>query len=234
MNILNKAIDNKEIVNIIDKIKNHGDFSSEGLEKLIPQLGLNNEALNEQPIEMADFFGKGLKIWQYPNQLSKFGSYIYNLSIESYLEIGCRWGGTFIFNNEILRKKNPNLKSYACDLIDKSELLQIYSGIHNFEYIQGSSQDLATKKHFGTINPNMVFIDGDHEYEGVKNDFSIFENMLLTKYIVLHDISNDTCPGVAAFWKEIKNNPKFDYLEFLDQYDSVHGTYLGIGLLIRK
>ena len=219
---------------ILNKIKNHDDFSSESLEKLIPTLGLNGEILNEQPIEMSEYFDKGLKIWQYPNQLSKFAEWLYELSIKSYLEIGCRWGGTFIFNNEIIIKKTPNLKSYACDLIDKSDLLKEYSNIHNFEYIHGSSQDSEIVKYFETIKPNMVFIDGDHGYEGVKHDFTIFENIQDTKYIVFHDIVSDACNGVVVFWNEIKKDQRFDHIEFIDQYDSVIGSYLGIGILIRK
>jgi cephalosporin hydroxylase len=220
-----------EIINII---KTHNDFSPESLEKLIPKLGLNGEILSEQPKELSEFFNTGLKIWQYPNQLSKFAALIYNLSVKSYLEIGCRWGGTFIFNNEVLIKQNPDLKSYACDIIDKSDLLKAYSNIRSFEYINKSSQDPEIKKYFQTIKPHMVFIDGDHEYEGVKSDFTIFENIQDTKYIVFRDIVSDACRGLVTFWNEIKKDQKFDYLEITDQYDSVSGSYLGIGILIRK
>ncbi len=225
---------NMNIKEIINKIKTHNDFSLESLEKLIPTLGLNGEILNEQPVELSDFFDKGLKIWQYPNQLSKFANFIYNLSVKSYLEIGCRWGGTFIFNNEILIKKDPDLKSYACDIIDKSDLLKTYSDIRRFEYIHGSSQNLKIIQYFKTIKPHMVFIDGDHSYEAVKSDFTIFENMQDTKYIVFHDIVSDACKGVVSLWNKLKNDKRFDNVEFIDQYDSVQGNYLGIGILIRK
>ena len=48
-------------------------------------------------------------------------------------------------------------------------------------------------------------------------------------YVVFHDISSDACQGVVNFWNEIKNNYK--HHEFIEQYDSVAGSYLGIGLI---
>ena len=35
--------------------------------------------------------------------------------------------------------------------------------------------------------------------------------------------------GVVKFWNEIKNNYK--HHEFIEQYESVNGSYLGIGLI---
>lgn len=89
----------ESIVNEVDmavqKIKSldmKACFDSNFLEhEFIPSLGLNNEALNEQPQELKKYFGKGLHIWQYPNQLSKYLVWLaYNASnIQRYVEIGC-------------------------------------------------------------------------------------------------------------------------------------------------
>lgn len=46
----------------------------------------------------------------------------------------------------------------------------------------------------------MVFIDGDHSFEGVKQDFEDFGSMA-DKYILLDDIRNRG--GVEKFWTEI-------------------------------
>jgi hypothetical protein len=75
---------------------------------------------------------------------------------------------------------------------------------------------------------DLILIDGDHSYEGLKTDF---ENSLKfnPKYISFHDISSDVCPGVVRFWNEIKNNYK--HYEYTKQYDSVNGSFLGIGLI---
>jgi cephalosporin hydroxylase len=223
--------------NIKEKIEkiNSNSFSSEKeCENLILELGLNNEMLNEQPIEFSQYYGKGLKLWQYPNQLSKFSLMLSNIKVKSYMEIGCRFGGTFIFISEILKKNNTELKNYACDIISKSDILEEYSKYSNFNYLNISSQEKYFHDLCSEIKPEFVFIDGDHSYEGVKNDFSIFEHMSETKYITFHDISNDVCPGVVKMWQEIKQNNNFETHEFTEQYESVKGNFLGIGLAIRK
>ena len=219
---------------IIDKIRTEKDLSVESFEKLIPLLGLNDEDLQQQPPEYKEYFGKGLKMWQYPNQLAKLGNFISLLDLECYIEIGCRWGGTFIFINEVLKKRNPHLKSYACDLIDKSDILKEYENFSDFNYFKTSSQDDNFINYCRNLKPTMVFIDGDHSYNGVKNDFKIFENILETKYIIFHDIVSAVCPGVPQFWNEIKEDGRFNYIEFIDQYESVVGNYLGFGILERK
>lgn len=223
-----------EIKQRIELLKNNSDNSSENLENLILQLGLNNEIIHEQPPEYRKYFGTGLKLWQYPNQLSKFGNFISNLKVSSYMEIGCRFGGTFIFNVEILRKNNQKIKSYACDLIDMSEILSEYQKIENFDFLKMSSASEQFKEFCKTARPEFVFIDGDHSYNGVKNDFLIFEKMEETKFIAFHDIVNDVCPGVVRMWQEVKECSDFETHEFVEQYQSVKGNYLGIGLAIRK
>lgn len=222
------------VENLINLIKSNNNSSVEVMHNLILSLGLNDEELHEQPSELSDYFGKGLRMWQYPNQLSKFANFISDISVDSYLEIGCRFGGTFIFNSEILAKNNNNINLYACDIIPKSDILQEYSEITQFEYIQQYSSLPSFKQRFIQNPVEFVFIDGDHSYNGVKNDFQIFERSAKTKYIVLHDIISDVCPGVKQLWQEIKQNNRFETIEFCDQYDSVKGNYLGIGLAIRR
>lgn len=48
-------------------------------EDLLLKMGLNNEHLEEFPEELHPYTGKGLLVWQYPNQLSKLLVYLANL-----------------------------------------------------------------------------------------------------------------------------------------------------------
>lgn len=206
------------------KTTNFKDESYEKLENMILDLGLNFERSHEMPRYFEKHLGTGLYIWQYPNQLAKLSKYLYGQKISSYLEIGCRFGGTFVFINELLKISN-NVQSYACDIIDKSRILEEYELFHDFQYIQDDSKRLLQ---YLSGNIDLIFIDGDHSYKGVSEDYNI-AMQLKPNHIIFHDICNDECPDVIKFWNEIKE--MYKYVEFLDQYESVNGNFLGIGVL---
>jgi hypothetical protein len=103
------------------------------LEKfIIEEVGLNNENLWEQPPELKQYYGNGLFIWQNPRQFSKYIIWLLKnaKNYSSYLEIGCRWGGTFIVICEVLRRANPNFKwAIAADLIEETPFIERYMEI---------------------------------------------------------------------------------------------------------
>ena len=213
----------------IDLIKSLdiNNISEHDLEAFLPNLGMNDENLHEMPTELSEYYGKGLKFWQYPNQFSKYLKQLSKYKINSYLEIGCRWGGTFIITNEILKLNDGAIKSYACDLIPMCDILNEYKLYSDFTYIQESSSNLTTNNVCEQID--LILIDAEHSYNAVKNDLEIAKQFN-PKYIVFHDITSDVCPGVGMFWNEIKNDYK--HYEFIEQYNSVVvGNYLGIGLI---
>ncbi len=206
------------------------------LENLIVQLGFNNEILREQPKIVKDN-GGGLLIWQYPNQFSKYLQLLSKLHITSYIEIGCRWGGTFVLTNEYLKRFNSISKSVAVDIIDSPVL---YYCMENNEthFLKVNSTSDEFKKYMKRNFFDLVFIDGDHSYQGVKNDYECSKNS--GKVFVFHDIINDACPGVAYFWNELKRNEisNYDFYEFTEQYDEVwqdtQQRFLGIGVAVKK
>jgi hypothetical protein len=227
----------KEFKKIIKQIEKTKINRIEYLEhSLIPGLGLNDENLNEQPHELSNYFGGGLglKIWQYPNQFSKYLALLsqFKGSINSYLEIGCRNGGTFALTCEYL---SPLKNAVAVDIIDESETVKEYR--KQTEFVSYKKINSQSQEFLEFINQNffdLIFIDGDHSYSGVKNDAEITRNKCNIQ--VFHDISSDVCPGVYSYWKEIKSSYKnlYNFYEFIDQYDSVKGNFLGIGVAIRK
>ena len=231
----------KSIIESIQEVKDF-DFKSasqQDIEHILPTFGMNNEHLEEQPKEFESYYGWGIKFWQYPNQFSKFLTFLKNKKIDSYLEIGCRWGGTFIIINELLKRYNPYLYSHALDIIPPSEILDTYQNKfedNRFYYHQIDSSSnylfntiIGSEPIYPNLQIDLVFIDGCHTYTCIKKDYYT-ALMIGAKYIVFHDIVNDATKGNKIAWEEIKRNHKNTY-EFTDQYDSVTGSFLGIGVV---
>lgn len=206
------------------------------LEKLIIKLGFNTEILREQP-KIVKENGGGLLIWQYPNQFSKYLCLLREQTIHSYIEIGCRWGGTFVLTNEYLKMFNSIHKSVAVDIID-SPVVNYCISNQETQFIKINSQSQEFINYMSNNYFDLIFIDGDHTYTGVKNDYEISKNS--GKIFVFHDIINDVCPGVVQFWNELKQNENdtYNFFEFVEQYEDVwndtHQHFLGIGVAIKK
>jgi cephalosporin hydroxylase len=215
----------------LDDLKNN-DY----LEGLIIRLGFNTEVLREQPKIVKDN-GGGLFIWQYPNQFSKYLCLLNAQNVTSYIEIGCRWGGTFVLTNEYLKRFNNVTKSIAVDIFD-SPVLNYCITNNETQFIKLNSQSQEFAGYMKNNKFDLIFIDGDHSYEGVKNDYDVCKNS--GKIYVFHDIVNDICPGVVQFWNELKINEHdaYEFYEFTEQYEDVwndtHQKFLGIGVAIKK
>ena len=211
--------------------------------EFIPALGLNDELLHEQPPELAPSFGRGLHLWQYPNQLAPYLAWLArNASgISSYMEIGCRWGGMFILVAEWLRHSGAELRTViALDPIAPTpfistyfDLLQEQAGIEPV-YIQDFSTSPLVGAHVDRLKPDFVFIDGDHSLRGAMQDHLLVRSH--ASIIVHHDIRSQACPDTTLLWKALKEfeAPGFDAFEFISQYPSVNGSFLGIGAMKRR
>ena len=222
-------------------ILRHSDMpsltESSSLEQIILNLGMNTESSDELPSCMINSAG-GLKIWQYPNQFAKYLIQLTKMKpIESYIEIGCRWGGTFILTCEYLSKFGNLNKAVAVDIIDSPvEIYCDFNDVCSFKKADSHSDDFKSYMRDNTFD--LIFIDGDHSYEGVKADYESCINS--GRIFVFHDIVNDKCSGVIQFWNELKNNSQdaYEFHEFTDQYDEVVNrsgkSFLGIGVAVKK
>lgn len=75
---------------------------------------------------------------------------------------------------------------------------------------------------------DLLFIDGDHSYAGVRKDFEMYMPLVRSGGLVaFHDIAQDM-PGIEVIklWKEIKDNYK--HAEFVNRTDN---DLMGIGVL---
>ena len=207
------------------------------VEALVLACGVNDENARELPAVMLRHAG-GLRIYQYPRQ---FGAYVAFLAagplVTSYLEIGCRWGGTFVFTVEVLGRLGEasggvgadGLRALAIDKWQDPALLREYAAAR-FRKLDSAGAPFAELLAKAPAW-DLVLIDGDHSYDGVRRDFDLVRNRT-TRYIVLHDIASDepSCAGVRRFWREVRD--QFETHEFVEQYDDVDGSYFGIGVIV--
>ena len=231
----------KSIEKAIESVREF-DFKSatqREIEEILPTFGMNDESLDEMPEIFKPFFGWGIKFWQYPNQFSKLLSFFKDKEINSYLELGVRWGGTFILINEFLMKYNPLLEAHCIDLIPASEILHTYQTKYKKQRFWYHQMETTSPFFFVNLEGgdnitiqkkiDLIFIDACHAYSCIIRDYHT-SLMLGPKYIMFHDIANVNTRGAKIAWQEIKKNHKKSY-EFVDQYDGMNGKYLGLGLI---
>lgn len=117
----------------------------------------------------------------------------------------------------------PYLRKYAM-YKQKIELLRCDS--HNPETLEKVKEILGEKE------VDLLFIDGDHTYEGVKQDWEMYSPLLSRNGIgVFHDIvPHKEIPEcqVDKFWKEVRREYTFSEI-----HDSVGGDWAGIGVIHR-
>lgn len=100
--------------------------------------------------------------------------------------------------------------------------------------IRADSKDPKTIKQLleilGQTKIDLLFIDGDHTYEGVKADFQNYSPMVSKGgMVVFHDIckhSSEVNCHVDVFWKEISS--QYEHKEFIENPNQGWG---GIGAL---
>lgn len=143
------------------------------------------------------------------NELCKF---ITKNEIKTWLEIG-------IAHGELLRFMETEMKLEAMG-ITLPEHMHAHNGL---TVMYGSSRDPqivnSVKEHVNEHGKyDMIFVDGDHSYEGVKADYENYKGMC--KYMGFHDACGwRDCQGVPMFLNEIKQTYKDSYLMFEDQSD---------------
>lgn len=163
------------------------------------------------------------------------------------LEIGTKFGGTFLIWNEIVGGQGHCFSIDMCDgglhggIGDErmDERDRWFEEQYNTpKFIRGNSHDLETLDFLLRRMDNnavglfdFIFIDGDHSYEGVKQDFEMYEPFCKPNgLIAFHDIVDsprhrERGVYVNQFWNEVK-----------DQYPSTQIIYGnndwgGIGVL---
>jgi predicted O-methyltransferase YrrM len=145
------------------------------------------------------------------------------------LEIGCKSGSFFMFNQFSTGKK------VAVDINDQYlKYLLFYTHNDDFAFLKANSQTNDTLEAVRSLcgQFDFIFIDGDHSYEGVKKDFELYKQLLSPRgYIGFHDIDSnhiykdysDGAGQVYKFWQELSYGSK---TEIICQKSSSHNRLL--------
>jgi cephalosporin hydroxylase len=113
-----------------------------------------------------------------------------------YVEIGCYAGGS-----ACLMLQRPNTRVISIDLgtpIDENVVLTNVNKLNklnnSYNYIKGNSQTHEMVSRFKELinEIDILFIDGDHSYQGVVNDFLLYEGLVKVGGYVVFDDYNDS------------------------------------------
>ena len=197
---------------------------------------LNTEAMAEK----FEILSKIIPSHQKKYEFCRFIDFMRNKNIETIVEIGTADSATHLLLSELLLSKK---KMIAVDLELRNRLLlKLFNSNQDLRIgIQGSSHSDKTIQKLshalGNKQIDLLFIDGDHSYEGVKKDFEIYKSFVSNNGIIaFHDIvpdsfsrtgikTNSYVGEVPKFWNEIKKNYK--YKEFIES-DDQDGCGIGI------
>lgn len=163
-----------------------------------------------------------LKLQQVPEEYANIICKVLERKPNSYLEIGIGNGGSWLTFSHINRKTLKT--SHAVDNLSYyqaiGQKIQEIDYIKEFlsleiEDVQFHNMDSKVYLTNCTNRYDVIFIDGDHSYEGVKSDYQHALPLINNNGIMIfHDIASVGAPGVVKFWNEIKkhhNHEEFIY-----------------------
>jgi len=179
---------------------------------------------------------------QKPTELADFFNFIKDKPLKTVVEIGTAAGGVFY---GLCQLADDKAKLISIDLpggpfgnqieVSDTEFKTFLKPGQTLHRIKKDSSKQSTKDELvqalGNRKIDLLFIDGDHTYKGVKSDWEMYSPLVRKGGIVgFHDINlHPKLPEVqvSKLWREIKD--KYKVVEFIDP---VEATWAGIGVLI--
>lgn len=147
-------------------------------------------------------------------------------TLSTHLEIGVLFGGSCLLKCLILKREKLEKKQkfividpfsgYYGQKLDPTSGKPVNrkSFLTNLRRFKINPQNIliikSLSQNFLKISPLLseqkiisLMIDGDHSYEGVKNDFSLYAPMLIRgAYLIIDDFGDPNWPGVNEFTKK--------------------------------
>ena len=175
-------------------------------------------------------------------ELTRLLGEVTRLRPATLFEIGTHRGGTLYCWSRILPQDavmvsldlpaDPNDPHTTVAALEKL----VVSSTQKCTFLRDDSHLASTldkvKAALGGRQVDFLFIDGDHSYGGVKQDFEMYRGLVRSGGIIaFHDVApNPDVPeyGVAKFWQEVKKTHPTH--EFIDPHP-VGPTGMGIGVV---
>jgi cephalosporin hydroxylase len=171
-------------------------------------------------------------------EIVSLAKFVNNLQPKVVVEIGSKFGGTLHIWCSLTKGKVISI-----DLVEgihggitreqfNERNLNFLNKFSNVNFIEGNSHDDTTYEMLCKVlngdKIDFLFIDGDHTYEGVRQDYEMYSSLVHKGgYIAFHDI-NDTERHrqrnvyVGEFWNELEG----EKIEF-----NAHSDWAGIGII---
>lgn len=183
-------------------------------------------------------FTPSIRPAQLKSEFAKFSKLIKSRKIKNVLEIGTANGGTLYLFSRIINKngiivsldlETPEWKQsfYKSFALGKQQIFLVAGNSHKKQTLKRIKKILRNKK------IDLLFIDGDHSYKGVKSDFNLYKDLVKNGGIIaFHDIAaayiiNSHWAEVNKFWIRLKR--KYKHIEIIE--DKNRQRAFGIGVM---
>jgi len=172
-------------------------------------------------------------------EITSLVEFLKDKNIKNFLEIGTDQGGTFYLFTKITSGKKISLdlprNSFETESILEARNNLMRSWSDNVHIISGDSHKMESlnqvKKILDGELLDLLFIDGDHTYNGVYQDYIMYSSLVQDDgYIVFHDTNDSeeyTQSGysVSILWNQLDGN-KIEFNE--------NNSWGGIGLITKN
>jgi len=163
---------------------------------------------------------------QLRSELAMVTEYIDDLEPQTVVEIGTMYGGTFYTWARHLDSVETLVSVDVPGGTTPPRFLRRAAPEKRLEFVRGDSHATATREQVSEVlngdDVDVLFVDGDHSLEGVREDWEMYRGLLADDGVVLfHDIvsiEEDEWTDVDLFWDQLKTN--HEVVELVDpDYD---------------